>query len=163
MSAIISIIAAHDDNLGIGKNGKLPWHLSADLKRFKKITIGHPIIMGRKTFNSLGRVLPGRDHIVITRNPHLVTTPEWQSVNSLDQALKLAKSLDNQEIFIIGGGEIYNQALAFADKLYITHIKGNFGCDTFFPDYSNQFPKVISKQTVQDKSHHYTNKTLAKF
>ncbi|MBU1085258.1 MAG: dihydrofolate reductase [Candidatus Beckwithbacteria bacterium] len=157
MSATISIIVAHDDNFGIGKKGKIPWHISADFKYFKKITTKHPIIMGRKTFESIGKPLPNRPNIIITRHPQY-SAPERniQVIHSLQKAIALAKTLDQKEIFIIGGGEIYKQALPFADKLYITHIKGNFNCDTFFPDYSSQFNKIISKKTNQSNKYSYT-------
>jgi len=151
MKTTISMIASHDDHLGIGKNNKLPWHLSADLKRFKKLTIGHPIIMGRKTFESIGKSLPGRTNIIITRTQkHSVPKRNVYYVNSLNEAIKLAKTKNKQEIFIIGGGEIYKQALPLADKLYLTHVYGNFNCDTFFPDYPN-FNLVKKTTHTKDK------------
>lgn len=150
MPATISIIASHDDNLGIGKNNQLSWNLSTDLKRFKKLTMDHPIIMGRKTFDSLGRVLPGRDHIVITRSQkHSDPDRNVYYVNSLKEAINLAKSKDSQEIFIIGGGEIYKQALPMTNKLYLTHVYGDFNCDTFFPDYPDF--NLIKKTTHAEK------------
>lgn len=136
MSTIVSIIAAHDDNLGIGKNNQLPWQISADLKRFKKITSGHPVIMGRITYESIGKPLSNRHNIIITRDKNY-SVSNCQVVHSLKEAIKLAKTNDNQEIFIIGGGEIYKQALPLANKLYLTHVYGDFNCDTFFPDYPN--------------------------
>ncbi|MEA3355109.1 MAG: dihydrofolate reductase [Patescibacteria group bacterium] len=164
MSPKISIIVAHDDKLGIGRKNKIPWYISEDFKHFKKITINHPIIMGRKTFESIGKPLPRRSNIIITRNPNYIPTPEWgcKSVNSLNKAIKLAKSIDNQEIFIIGGAEVYRQTLPLADKLYITHIKGSFNCDTFFPDYSDQFNQVISTKTSQSNKYFYTFLELKK-
>ena len=160
MTATVSIIVAHDDNLGIGKGNQLLWRISKDLQRFKKLTMGHPVIMGRKTFESIGKALPGRTNIIVTRNLNLITTPEWQSVSSLDQAIKLAKSLDNQEIFIIGGGEIYKQSLPLTDKLYVTHVKGNFSANVFFPDYFSDF--ISTKQTpiIQEGEYKYFYLTL---
>ncbi|MCL4354459.1 dihydrofolate reductase [Patescibacteria group bacterium] len=137
----ISIIAAIDEKRGIGKNGQLPWHLPEDLKRFKEITSGHTVIMGRKTFESIGRVLPNRTNIIITRdkdfNPHKFYSSEKCEVlmaSSLDEALERAQG---DEVFIIGGGQVYAQAILKADKLYLTQVEGDFNCDTFFPDYSS--------------------------
>ncbi len=155
MKPVISIIVAHDNNLGIGKQGKLPWHISSDLKRFKSLTINHPIIMGRKTHESIGRVLPQRANIIITRNKNYSTKYSDPDRNifiahSLQKAINLAKAKDRQEIFIIGGGELYKQALPLADKLYITKVKGNFNCDTFFPTYQNF--KLKKSQSNQEKN-----------
>lgn len=145
---MISIIAALDEKRGIGKNGQLPWHLSEDLKRFKQITSGHTVIMGRKTFESIGRVLPNRTNIIITRdedfNPHKFYSSENCDVltaNSLEEAIEKSQAKKgSNEIFIIGGGQVYLEAIAKADKLYLTKVEGDFNCDTFFPDYS-QFSK----------------------
>ncbi len=113
--ANINIIAALGKDRAIGKHNQLLWHVRADLVRFKEITTGHPIVMGRKTFQSIGRVLPGRTNIVITRDPN------WKfdgvTTISLDEALEKACALD-EEVFVIGGGEIYAQALSRADRLY---------------------------------------------
>lgn len=138
---MISIIAAIDEKRGIGKNGQLPWHISEDLKRFKEITSGHTVIMGRKTFESIGKPLPNRKNIVISRNLLLPDISIYQAkdinvANSLDEALGIAKG----EVFIIGGGQVYAEAITKADKLYLTQVEGDFNCDTFFPDYS-QFSK----------------------
>ncbi|MGB7432311.1 MAG: dihydrofolate reductase [Ahrensia sp.] len=145
---IISIIVATSANHIIGRNGDMPWKLSSDLKRFKALTMGHPVIMGRKTFESIGKPLPGRLNIVVTRNH------DWESdgvlrVSSLPAALDLGceniRSIHAQateetdtddlprEVFIIGGGEIYRQALALADVLYVTHIDAEIDGDTAFP------------------------------
>lgn len=161
MNPTISIIASHDDNLGIGKKNKLAWHLSTDLKRFKKLTMGHPIIMGRKTFDSIGRILPGRDNIIITRSPqHSAPERNVCYVDSLGKAIKLAKTKDQKEIFIIGGGEIYKQALPLADKLYLTHVYGDFNCDVFFPDYPDF--NLIKKTTHTEKNLKFAYLTLIK-
>lgn len=157
MKPVISIIVAHDDNLGIGstKTNQLLWHISKDLKHFKKLTLGHPIIMGRKTFESIGRVLPNRPHIIITRNPKLYSVPERNIYyfNDLKKAIKLAKSMGNQEIFIIGGGQIYAQALDKVDKLYITHVKGDYNADIFFPKYQDRF-KLIKQSALKTEGRH---------
>jgi len=129
---IISIIAAVDQAGGIGKDSRLPWHLSQDLRRFKQLTLGHHIIMGRKTYESIGRPLPGRQSIVITRNP------EYQEKSiiiapSISTALQIATDNGEDEVFVIGGGEIYEQILPFADRIYLTEVNSISDCDTFFP------------------------------
>lgn len=131
---MISIIAAIDEKRGIGKNNQLPWHIPEDLKRFKDITSGHTVIMGRKTFESIGKPLLNRKNIVITSQPQNSekTVKDLMFVSSLDKALEKAKG----DVFIIGGGQVYEQAIQKADKLYLTQIEGDFSCDTFFPDYS---------------------------
>ena len=146
----LSIIVAMGNNRAIGGKNGLLWHIPAELKRFKEITMGHPIIMGRKTHQGIGRPLPGRTNIVITKD--LEFKAEGGLVtHSLEEALQQAhgKSGDS-EVFIIGGGQIYQQALPLADKLYLTSVEGDFpGADTFFPDYS-QFTKVISENIGED-------------
>ncbi len=160
MKPNISIIVAHDDKLGIGKNNQLLWHIAKDLKKFKKITTNHPVIMGRKTFESIGKPLPKRDNIIITRNFNY-QTPGCHVVDSIKKAIILASSLDDQEIFIIGGGEIYKQALPLADKLYITKVKGDFKADIFFPEYP-QFTKEIFSEKSNQETHTYTFLELTK-
>lgn len=141
----ISIIVAHDDKRGIGKENGLLWHISEDLKRFKALTTGHPIIMGRKTFESIGKPLPNRTNILVTRDSDYRAAGVVVT-HSLDEALKEAeKSPGSDNVFIIGGGEIYRQALVRADKLYVTHVEGNFNADTFFPEYS-QFKNKTFEQ-----------------
>ena len=141
---IISIIVAMDDKQGIGKSNQLMWRIPSELSRFRTITTGHPIIMGRKTYESIGRPLPKRTNIIITRDKSY-HVDGCTVVNSLKDAIAIAKKEDQIEIFIIGGGEIYKQAVPFAQKLYITKVQGDYGADTFFPDYSN-FTKLISKE-----------------
>ena len=130
---MISIIVAVAANNVIGGDNKLLWHISEDLRRFKALTSGHTIIMGRKTWESLGRPLPNRTNVVITRNPDY--KPEGAvAVCSLQKALNLSDKQD--EVFIIGGGEIYRQAMPLADKLYITHVERDYQGDTTFPTIS---------------------------
>ena len=124
-----TIIVATDRERGIGIGNRLPWRLPEDLAHFKRLTMGHPIIMGRKTFDSIGRALPGRRNIVITRNP------AWQHAGveaaaSLPEALALA---DDTEAFVIGGAEIYREALHACRRLIVTEIDRVFDCDAFFP------------------------------
>ncbi len=176
----ISIIAAMDEKRGIGKNNKLPWHIPEDLLRFKKLTTGHTIIMGRKTYESIGRPLPDRTNIVITRNPSLARShlAKLEVAHSLEEALRFSfdpstslrvgklriaqgKPFDSEEVFVIGGGQIFAQALPLADKLYLTIVEGDFGADTSFPDYS-QFKKVVFEEKHQSKEYKYTFLELEK-
>jgi dihydrofolate reductase len=133
----ISMIAAMGIDRVIGLNNKMPWHLPADLKWFKQTTLGSPIIMGRKTYDSIGFPLPGRLNIILSRNKHL-KIKGCRVVNSLDDALRLAKAedTDSKEIFITGGSHLYDKFLPDADRLYLTLIDEKFEGDTYFPDYS---------------------------
>ena len=144
----ISIIVAIASNNAIGNNNQLIWHIPEDLKRFKALTMGHHIIMGRKTWESIGRPLPGRTSIVVTRDPHY-KAEGCTIANSLEQAIELSR--DDSEIFVIGGGELYAQALPLASKLYVTHVHREFEGDTFFPaiDY-NQW-MAVEKQEPAEK------------
>ena len=134
---IISLVAAIDEKRGIGKNRKLPWHISEDLKHFKELTKGHTVIMGRKTFESIGKPLPERENIIVTRDfQYPLANTEHKDLifaNSLEEAIEKAKG---SEVFIIGGGQIFNEAILKADKLYLTQVDGDYNADTFFPDYS---------------------------
>ena len=145
---------AFNKNNAIGKDNKLLWHIPEDLKRFKAITSGHPVIMGRKTREAIGRPLPNRTNIVVSRS--LKAAEGGYVSSSLENAIKFAqKQAGGEEVFIIGGGEIYRQALPLADKLYLTIIKGSFEADTFFPDYS-AFPNVTVKGNGKDNNIQYT-------
>jgi dihydrofolate reductase len=145
---ILSIIVVIDQNRGIGKDNKLLVSLPMDLKRFKKLTMGHPVIMGRKTYESILNYakgsLPGRTNIVITSDLNL-KREGFIFVDSLELAIEKAKEIDKNEIFIIGGASIYNQAINLVDRLYLTLVKGTFNADSFFPDYS-KFLKIISSE-----------------
>lgn len=132
MSARIALIAAMDQDRCIGVNNTLPWHISEDLKRFKVLTTGKPVIMGRKTFDSLGRPLPNRLNIVISRTPQTDTeSVVW--VDSLDAAFDRARGQNTDEIMVIGGAQIYTQALEYADRLYLTEVVTQVKGDAFFP------------------------------
>ena len=133
---MISIIAAVSNNGVIGVDNKLPWDLPEDLKRFKELTTGNVVIMGRKTYESIGKPLPNRINIVITRNKDFFV-PGVLTANSLNSAL--LKAGGNKDIFIIGGGEIYEQSMGFADKLYITEVDMEVEGDTKFPTISDQW------------------------
>jgi dihydrofolate reductase len=145
----LTIVVAVDNQGGIGVNNTLPWHLPEDLAHFKQTTSGHPIIMGRKTFDSIGRPLPNRRNIVITRNQ------EWKhegvdATTSLDAAVALA---GNTEAFIIGGAQIFIEALPRVDRLIVTEIDKTFDCDTFFPQIDlNQWQEVAREQHQSAKA-----------
>jgi dihydrofolate reductase len=129
----LSLIAAMTHSGVIGRGGMLPWKLSADLRRFKALTMGHTIIMGRKTFDSLGRVLPGRTMIVVTRQAASQLPVEVVVAHSLDEAIHMAAS--DSEAFVIGGGELFQQALPRADRIYVTWVEASIDGDTRFPDW----------------------------
>ncbi|WP_417212596.1 dihydrofolate reductase [Bizionia sp.] len=141
----ITIIVAAGENNAIGKDNQLIWHLSDDLKRFKNLTNGHHIIMGRKTFESFSKPLPNRTHIVITRQENYQVPSGVIVVNNLEDALDAARA-DSQP-FIIGGGEIYKQAMPFANKLEITRVHSSFEADTFFPKIDLSIWKEVTKTT----------------
>lgn len=144
---MISLIAAIGTNRALGKNNDLIYKIPEDLKRFKEITKGHPIIMGRKTFESIGRPLPNRANIVVTSHKSQVVREEIKTANSLEQAIEEArKSPGPEEIFVIGGGQIFEQAISLADKLYLTIIDESPEADVYFPEYS-QFKKVVFQES----------------
>lgn len=144
----INIIAAVGENRALGKDNKLLWHLKSDLARFKIITLKHPVIMGRKTFESIGKPLPERTNIIITRNKDF-KAPGCFVTNSLENALEKAGEIDSGA-FIIGGGEIYKKAMPLANRLYLTLVKDSPEADTFFPDWSD-FKTVIEKEEGFDE------------
>ena len=150
----LSMIVAHANNRIIGKDNDMPWHLPADLAYFKKTTLGKPIIMGRKTYESIGRPLPGRKNIVISRDADY-HAEGVDSVTSVEQALTLVK--DVEEIMVIGGGAIYQHCLPFADKLYITHINASIDGDTQFPNYDteNEWQKMSNEVRQPDEKNAY--------
>jgi dihydrofolate reductase len=133
---MISFIVAMDQNGAIGKDNQLPWHLPEDLKFFKRVTMGHAIAMGRKTHESIGRVLPGRENIVITRQPNY-QCEDCTVFYSIDEFVTYCQKQTN-EIFVIGGAEIFRETFPFSDKLYITYIHESFAGDTFFPPFNQE-------------------------
>lgn len=141
----ISIIVAIAKNRAIGKNNQLLWDIPEDLEHFKKITEGHPVIMGENTYYSIGRPLPKRTNIILSKNENLEIAGTIVC-HSIDEAVKTASEKDSKEIFFIGGGMVYVQALPLADKLYLTVVEGDFDADVFFPEYENVFNKVISEE-----------------
>ena len=143
------IVAAAGKKRVIGKKGSTPWYIPAELKRFKEITMGHPIIMGRITHQSIGKALPGRTNIVITHDPGYLVEG-CIVVHSLEEALRQAQGKPgSEEVFIIGGGQIYEQAISLADKLYLTYVDKEIEGDVFFPDYS-EFKKKVSESAWQE-------------
>ena len=140
---MITIIAAIAENNALGKNNQLIWHIPADLKRFKKVTSNHHIIMGRKTFESLGKPLPNRTNIIITRNSNY-KAEGCVVVNSLNEAINAAK--EDKNPFILGGAEIYKQAIEIADKLDLTFVHHEFDADVFFPKIDTTIWKEISRE-----------------
>ncbi len=148
----LSIIAAMSANRVIGRQNSLPWRLPADLARFKRLTMGHPVIVGRKTFEAIGRPLPGRTMIVLTRRPDYA--PEGTLVaHSLEEAIGMAQS---DEVFVIGGEQIYRQALPRAHRLYLTLVEAQFEGDAVFPEFSrSEWQLVSSEQHSADDKNPY--------
>jgi dihydrofolate reductase len=149
--AHLTLVVAIDAQRGIGADNKLPWHLPEDLAHFKRVTLGHPIIMGRKTFESIGRPLPKRRNIVVTRNA------EWRhegvdAVTSLDAALALA---GDEETSIIGGAQIFNASMALADAMIVTEIDHTFACDTFFPPIDPAVWTETARETHHSEANGY--------
>lgn len=132
---ILAIIVAMTRDGVIGDKGKIPWHIREDLQRFKRLTMGHPIIMGRRTYESIGKLLPGRTNIVLTQSPNLITSPEVLRFGSLKAALDHCRERNEELVFIIGGSRVYEAALPIADKLFITEVHHTVAGDTMFPAY----------------------------
>jgi dihydrofolate reductase len=163
----VSIIVAIDEKRGIGKDNDLLFRIPEDGKRVRTVTSGHPLVMGRKTFESLGRLLPNRTHIVITRDPksleHLSFQPQ-AIVSTIEEALQQAQGKPgDEEIFIFGGGQIFKEAIDqdVVDRIYLTVVKGDYGADTFFPEYS-KFTKIIENEEREADGYQYTFLTLEK-
>ena len=158
----ISMIVAKSMNHVIGLNNKLPWHLKGDLQNFKKLTTGHHMIMGRKTFESLGKPLPGRMHLVVSNDPKEASENVlW--FNSLLRAMKHAERQGESEVFIIGGAQIYKAALTLIDRLYLTEVHAEVQGDTFFPSLSLKNWNVISETRCEkdaDNEHAYSLRVL---
>ena len=140
----ILIIAALDRNRVIGNGGTLPWHLPEDLKRFKRLTTGHAVLMGRKTYESLGKPLPHRRNIVLSSRP----IDGVESFSSLSSALQSLESVET--LFIIGGGEVFRQALPLADGMYLTIVEGEHEGDTFFPEYEHLIGSTFTVTARED-------------
>jgi dihydrofolate reductase len=164
---MISIIAAIDDKRGLGKDGGLLFRIKDDMKHLRAITDGHPLVMGRKTFDSFPGLLPNRTHIVITRNPEAYDDAKVKphfAVSSLEEGIEIAKHTDgSDEIFIFGGGQIFKEAIEkdLVNRLYLTIVKGDYDADTFFPDYA-AFVKEIEREDKEGEGFAYTFVTLEK-
>lgn len=152
---MLSIIVAKAKNNVIGKDNKLLWHISDDLKRFKKLTTGHTIIMGRKTFESLGRVLPNRKHIVFTQNPDFKVNDE--NVQIVHSMLEIQEYIESkEEVFVIGGAMIYNLLMPYVQKMYVTEIVKEFDGDTFFPRINEEVWKEVEREKgPEDGENHF--------
>lgn len=148
----VTIVVAIAENYAIGKNNQLLWHMPADLKHFKQITSGHTVIMGRKTYDSVGKPLPNRRNIIITRQE--ITIPGCEVVTSVEEALELCA--DEEEVFIVGGAEIYKLAMNKTDRIYLTIIHHSFDADTFFPEIDYMEWKEVSREDhTADEKHKY--------
>ena len=148
----ISVIVAFSEGNIIGRDNKMPWRLSGDLKRFKEITTGHTVVMGRKTYESIGKPLPNRKNIVLTSVPESIV--DCTTVGSLKDAIAISEPAT--EFFIIGGASVYKQALPFADKLYVTKVHANLDGDTKFPeiDYS-EWEEIFREEHKSDENNQY--------
>ncbi|AZV43977.1 dihydrofolate reductase [Peribacillus asahii] len=154
---MISLIVAMDQNWVIGKDNQLPWYLPADLQYFKKVTMGKPIIMGRKTFESIGRVLPGRENIIVTRNQSY-TNSDCTILHTIDEIKQYADQSE-QEVFVIGGAEIFKEILPVTDRIYITEIEASFEGDTYFPSLDeNEWTTRSSTPGIVDEKNVYAHR-----
>lgn len=188
MNNKVSIIVAIDEKRGIGKNNDLLFKIPEDFKRLKTITNGHPIIMGKKTFDSIGRVLPNRTNIIVTRNPEFQFEGAVVA-HSLEEGIEVGKKVEQKrlsspttigdpepildsrlrgndkigEVFIFGGGQLFRESIekGLVDRIYLTVVKGDYGADTFFPDYS-AFSKIIEKEEREADGYQYTFLTIEK-
>ena len=165
----ISIVVAMDIKNGIGKDDKIPWHIKKDLVRLSLMTRGKIAVIGDRSYNSMagyydisGRPMPAKEYIVISLDKNFKSRRNNTfAVNSIPEALDRIKKSKEEEVFVIGGASIYKQMIEFADRLYMTIVKGKFNCDTFFPDYSN-FKKVISSEEDSEGDFNMTYKVLEK-
>ncbi len=149
----ISLVVAASINNVIGSDGGLPWHLPDDLRHFKRLTTGKPVVMGRRTFESIGRPLPDRRNIVMTRDPAYVATG-CDVVSSVSEALDLVRDAD--EAMIIGGGQVYRDFLAYADRIYLTRVRANIEGDTYFPEIDEAAWQLVeSEHHAADERHGY--------
>lgn len=158
---IISMIAAMDENRGIGRANQLLWDIPEDLQRFREKTKNHAVIMGRKTYQSIGHPLPHRPNIVISRNPDFRASGV-QIAATLEDALEIAKQTEEKEIFVIGGANVYAQALPLADRLYLTLVHHAYEADAFFPDYKSLFRRETEREEHPDHNPAFTYLTLEK-
>lgn len=150
----ISIICAIAENRAIGKNNQLLWHIPEDFKHFKEKTSGHVIVMGQKTFESIGKPLPNRTTIVLS-NDESFDVDGVIVARTFEEVFARARKIEKEEVFICGGGSVYAQTIDLADKLYLTVVKGDLDADTFFPEYG-EFTKVVSERKSHDGNFEYS-------
>jgi dihydrofolate reductase len=151
----VSAIVAMSENRVIGHNNNLPWYLPADLHHFKTITTGHPILMGRKTYQSIGKPLPNRTNIILSRNPRF-QAPSCIVVPSMTKAIEYALTQYYKNIFIIGGADVYNQCMSYISRIYLTTVHEEFEGDVFFPELNlNEWKKAESITHVPDSKNVY--------
>ena len=146
----IVLIAALAEDGTIGNKGMIPWHISNDLKRFKRLTMGHPILMGRKTYESIGKPLPGRINIVLTRNSQFPAPKGALAFANLDEALEFCRQQRADTAFIIGGADLYRQSIDRADTLLLTHVHVQIDGDTKFPQYDRSQWTEVSREEAND-------------
>ena len=152
---IVSLVVAVDEQGGIGKDNRLPWHLRSDLIRFKNLTMHHHVVMGRKTYETIGKSLPGRRMVIVTRQKGY-SQQGCTVVHSLQQAIDYARQTRETELFIIGGGEIFRQAIDLADKIYLTTVHVDVRADVSFPTIDSHHWQVSEKHTpFQGESDEY--------
>ncbi len=156
--SIISAIA--ETNRGIGRANALLWDIKADMAHFKRLTTGHAVIMGERTYHSIGRALPNRINIVLTDNQEF-DAPNVLTVYSIEEALEVAKLHEQEEVFVIGGGSIYAQFLPYTDRLYLTLVAGEYEADVFFPEYG-EFTQVVEEETGSEGEYVFRFVTLEK-
>ncbi len=167
----VSIISAIDEENGIGKNNKIPWHIKGDLVRLKKLTLGKVVVLGRNTYESMvwyydrsGRPMPGKLYMVVTKNPNYKPARDKVAVvHSVKEAVQRARQVGENDVFIIGGEQIFREALVkgLVQRLYLTKVQGDYGADTFFPDYSD-FKKTISEEAKEESGLKFKYITLEK-
>lgn len=149
---MITMIAAAGENNSLGKDNDLVWHLPDDFKRFKELTSGNYILMGRKTFESFPKPLPNRKHLIITRQENYSVPENCFVFDSISSALQ---SIDNTDVWIIGGGEIYKQSMEIADRIELTRVHSEFEADTFFPEIGDEWELVNQEHHASDERHKY--------
>lgn len=149
---MINLIVALDKNNLIGKDNDLPWRLPRDLQYFKSRTLNSPIVMGRKTFQSLPGLLPDRQHVILTKSGYAVRTPRAESHSSVESVLEKFKGKD---IYVIGGSEIFNLFLSYVDRMYVTYIDEEFEGDTYFPDVLDNWKMVSNEKGIKDDKNPY--------
>lgn len=151
---MISFIVAMDSQRVIGKENQLPWHLPADLKFFKKVTMGHPIVMGRKTHESIGKPLPGRENVIVTRNKDYASDG-CIVLHTIEELLQYVEE-KKEEVFVIGGAELFTVMFPYADRLYLTQIEHEFEGDVYFPEFhKDEWIRISHEKGIKDEKNPY--------